>query len=109
MQTSEYLRLAEAVLDAIESGISDLADNTDVDLETSRSGNVLTIECEGGSKLIVNLQEPMQEIWLAAKSGGFHFRYRDGHWHDTRGGEDLFARLSRALSDQCGTPLTLKG
>jgi CyaY protein len=108
MQTSEFLRLAEATLDAIDTGISEIADNTDVDVEASRSGNVLTIECEGSSKIIVNLQEPMQEIWLAARSGGFHFRHSKGHWVDTRNGDDLFRRLSSALSEQCGAPVELK-
>ena len=102
MTDSDYLSRAEAVLSSIEEGVDD---NT-ADIELDRSGNVLTLEFENGSKIIVNLQPPMQEIWIAAKAGGFHFRFVDGRWLDTRGGREFFEALSDYATQQAGEPVT---
>jgi CyaY protein len=108
MTESEFMAVAEAVLDDIESRIERTADAADVDVECSRSGNVLEIEFIAQStKIIVNTQAPMQEIWVAARSGGFHYRIRDGLWLDTRDGSELFAALSSLASAQAGQALTL--
>jgi CyaY protein len=61
--------------------------------------------CANGSKIIVNSQEPMQEIWLAAKAGGFHFRYVEPVWRNTKTGQELFESLSVCLSQQSGVPV----
>ena len=98
MSDSEYLTRAEAVLAAIERSL----DDTDADIEFERSGNVLTLEFENGSKIIANLQPPMQEIWIAAKSGGYHFRFVDGAWRDTRNGTEFYAALSDYATQQAG-------
>ena len=98
MSDSEYLTRAEAVLAAIERSL----DDTDADVEFERSGNVLTLEFENGTKIIVNLQPPMQEIWIAAKSGGYHFRFVDGAWRDTRTGTEFYAALSEYATQQAG-------
>ncbi|AUT69740.1 MULTISPECIES: iron donor protein CyaY [Paraburkholderia] len=98
MSDSEYLTRAEAVLAAIERSL----DDTDADVEFERSGNVLTLEFENGTKIIVNLQPPMQEIWIAAKSGGYHFRFVDGAWRDTRNGTEFYAALSEYATQQAG-------
>jgi len=102
MSDSEYLSRAEAVLAAVERAI----DDADADLELERSGNVLTIEFANGTKIIVNLQPPMREIWIAAKAGGFHYRYVDGEWRDTRNGTEFFASLSQYATEQAGEPVT---
>jgi CyaY protein len=101
MSDSEYLTQAEAALAAIERAL----DDTDADIEFERSGNVLTLEFENRSKIIVNLQPPMREIWIAAKAGGFHFRFIDGAWRDTRGGTEFFAALSDYATQQAGQPI----
>jgi CyaY protein len=98
MTESEFVETAGAVLDATE---------LDVDFERKGSG-VLEIELENGSKIIVNLQTPMREIWLAAKSGGYHFRFESDEWRDTRSGDALAAVLSRALSAQAGAAVVIK-
>ncbi|NML33762.1 iron donor protein CyaY [Paraburkholderia antibiotica] len=103
MSDSDYLTRAEAVLAAIESAL----DDTDADIELERSGNVLTIEFENRTKIIVNLQPPMKEIWIAAKAGGFHFRFIDGEWRDTRGGSEFFSALSQYASEQAGEPVRI--
>jgi len=98
MTDSDYLTRAEAVLVAIDRAV----DDGDVDIEVERSGNVLTLEFENGSKIIVNLQPPMQEIWIAAKAGGFHFKFVDGQWLDTRNGREFFESLSDYATQQAG-------
>ena len=106
MTESEFLAVAEAVLNAIEAAFERAGDEADVDVECSRSGNVLDIEfVDNGSKIIVNTQAPMREIWVAARAGGFHYRLNDGRWLDTRDGSELFASLSRLAGLQAGTAL----
>ncbi|MBN3764590.1 iron donor protein CyaY [Burkholderia sp. Ac-20365] len=104
MSDSEYLTRAEAVLAAIERSL----DDTDADIEFERSGNVLTLEFENGTKIIVNLQPPMQEIWIAAKSGGYHFRYVDGAWKDTRNDTEFYSALSEYATQQAGEPVQIE-
>src|SRR5450830_857086 len=108
MTESEFLALADSALNAIEAALEQATDDTDLDVECSRSGNVLEIECiDNGSKIIVNSQAPMQELWLAAKSGGFHYKYNGSQWVSTRDGSELYATLSAAVTDQAGFPVTL--
>ena len=103
MTESEFNELAEATLDAIEAAL----ESTGADIEASRSGNVLTLELDNGSKVVVNSQAPMQQIWVAAKSGGFHYGRRGEAWVDTRDGSELFAALSRIVSAQGGQAVVL--
>jgi len=108
MTESEFLELAEATLGHIESALEQAIHLYDVDLECSRRGNVLEIEfIDNGSKIIINSQSSMQEIWVAAKSGGFHYRRAGEQWINTRTGEELFADLSDSVSQQAGMALTL--
>ncbi|WP_296224494.1 iron donor protein CyaY [Ralstonia sp. UBA689] len=107
LSESEFLALAEAELDRIESIVEIAATEADADIELSRNGNVLTLEFDDGSKIIINSQAPMQELWVAARAGGFHFRRDDGRWVDTRSGDDLYVALSRYVSQQCEVDVTL--
>ncbi|GAA4032416.1 iron donor protein CyaY [Actimicrobium antarcticum] len=103
MTESEFLVLAEAALSGIEAALERPAIVDAVDVECSRSGNVLEIEfVETGSKIIVNSQAPMREMWVAAKSGGFHYRHDGQHWRNTRDDSELFAALSAMVSQQGG-------
>lgn len=104
MSESEFVVAAERTLAAIESALEASA----ADIEVTRSGNVLSLELADGSKIIVNSQTPMQQIWMAARSGGFHYAWCDGTWRDTRDGTELFAALSRAVSAQGGIPVVLR-
>jgi CyaY protein len=103
MNETEFNALAEATLDAIESAV----EATGADIEAARTGNVLTLELGDGSKVVVNSQAPMRQIWVAARSGGFHYARQGDQWRDTRDGGELFAALSRILSTQGGEPLVL--
>jgi CyaY protein len=103
MTESEFLDLAEATLERIEHVLEQAAEVDDIDVECTRSGNVLEIEfVDNGSKVIVNSQAPMKEMWMAAKSGGFHYRREGDKWVDTRDGSDLYDALSRVCSAQAG-------
>jgi CyaY protein len=105
MTESEYVHLAEDTLQHLEQAIEQ-ADG-DLDYEFS-AGGVLQIEFADGSVIVVNKQAAAQEIWVAAKSGGFHFRW-DGHaWRDTRSDEELFCALSRFASAQSGGSIELR-
>ncbi len=108
MSESEFLAAAEGVLDAIESAFEEAGEAADVDIECSRSGNVLEIEFANRSKMIVNTQAPMREIWVAARAGGFHYRFNDGRWLDTRDGSELFDAISRLASGQAGADLQIR-
>jgi CyaY protein len=108
MSESEFLALAEATLDAIEAALDRLNDADLLDVECSRSGNVLEIEfVDNGSKIIVNSQAPMQELWVAAKSGGFHYKRVGEQWLNTRDDSELFASLSVMASGQAGAAVVL--
>jgi len=104
---SEFLVLAGKALDRLEADIETAADAADADVEINRTGNVMELEFEDGSKIIVNSQAPMQELWVAAKAGGFHFRHDGAKWMDTRSGAELYAALSTYMSQQAGVTLTL--
>ena len=108
MTESEFLALADRTLGAIEAALEQVANDGELDVECSRSGNVLDIEfIDSGSKIIVNSQAPMQEIWVAARSGGFHYRRDGDRWINTRDGSELFAALSRLVSEQGGVAVAL--
>jgi CyaY protein len=109
MTDSEFLALSEQTLDLIEAELERAADDGDIDVECSRSGNVLQIEfVDNGSKIIVNSQAPMKEMWIAARSGGFHYRRQGDRWINTRDGSEFYASLSRMASEQAGAPVLIK-
>jgi CyaY protein len=108
MSEKEFLDLAETTLNQIEAAMDRLNDEDVIDVECKRSGNVLEIEfIDNGSKIIINSQAPMQEMWVAAKSGGFHYKHLDGAWINTRDGSELYAALSLLASAQGGAAVTL--
>ncbi|PIL39098.1 iron donor protein CyaY [Massilia psychrophila] len=108
MSETEFLGLAESTLTTIEAALDRLNDEDVLDVECKRSGNVLEIEfIDNGSKIIVNSQAPMQELWVAAKSGGFHYKRVGEQWINTRDGSELFAALSLLAGAQGGAEVTL--
>ena len=102
---SEFHVRVDDVLAAIETAL----DAAGADIDSDINGGILTLEFFDGSKVIINRQSPLREIWVAAKSGGFHFRFDGGAWRDTRGNETLDALLTRVIAEQSGDvmPITL--
>lgn len=108
MSEKEFLDLAETTLNAIEAEMDRLNDEDVIDVECKRSGNVLDIEfLDNGTKIIINSQAPMREMWVAARAGGYHYKRVDGRWINTRDGSELFAALSDLASAQGGATVTL--
>jgi CyaY protein len=108
MTETEFLDLAESTLNQIEQAFDRLFEQDVVDVECKRSGNVLEIEfVDNGSKIIVNSQAPLQEMWMAARSGGFHYKRVEGQWRNTRDNTELFAALSQVASEQGGAQVTI--
>lgn len=98
MTESEFNKLTDAVLAHIEQTI----DDSGSDIECSRNGPVMELEFEDGSKVVVNRHTPNQEMWLAAKSGGFHYGYQDGKWISKRDEGEFYSKLSEMIKTGCG-------
>jgi CyaY protein len=104
MDAREFEAAAGQALQRIERSLDESGIDVDVEL---KEGGVLELTFENGSKIIVNRQGAAREIWVAARSGGFHFRWDGSAWRDTRDGTELFAALSRLVSAQSGTGVIL--
>jgi CyaY protein len=102
---SEFERVADATLAALERAFESAAPDADVQ---AKAAGVLEIEFDGGSRMVINRHAAAREIWVAARSGGFHFRHDGGRWRDTRDGTELFAAVSRLASEQYGGPVELR-
>jgi CyaY protein len=107
MTEQEFLRAADATLGAIEAALERVSDQGVADLEIERQDNVLTIVFGDDSRIIVNSHTAAREIWVAARSGGFHYRFADGSWIDGRSGDELFRALSRLVGEQGGAQVSL--
>jgi CyaY protein len=109
MAESEFHQRADAILAAIEAAMDDAVDKAGADIDAELNAGVLTLTFENGSKVIVNRQTPNREIWVAAKSGGFHFRFDCdvSEWINTRTGEALGALLTRVVSEQAETVMKI--
>lgn len=104
MNESEFNGLAEETLDRIEGAL----ETCNADLDCSREGDgVLEIEFDDGTKIVVNRHAAMQEVWVAARSGGYHFRWDGKSWRDTRDGTELMRALSALMSAQAKARIDL--
>lgn len=105
LSDADYHAKAHALLARIEAQIDAWLDDDVVDIDTHRTGGLLELSMPGGSKIVINTQPPLQEIWLAARAGGYHFKWDGAQWTD-REGQEFCARLSRCASEQAGQALT---
>ncbi len=108
MTDAEFMNKAEALLRAVESGCDRISEQTDVDMDNQRVGSMVTITFADRSQIIINLQKPLHEVWMAAKTGGYHYQWTDGVWKDTKGQGEFFSELSRNASMQSGRVVTLQ-
>jgi CyaY protein len=102
---SEYQHMALCVLDHIEALVDRWLDDDVIDIDTNRTGGLLELTFPNRSKIIINTQPPLHEIWMAAQSGGFHYKYSDGDWLNTRDNTGLLGALSACASEQAGISL----
>jgi CyaY protein len=106
MNESEFQEIADQTIEDIQDAI----DNSGADIDYDEVGGVLTLEFDNGSKIIFSKQGAMNQLWMAAKSGGFHFDYNEGskQWLcDSGDNEELYNMLSRLLSEQAGGEVSL--
>ncbi|MFM2034752.1 MAG: iron donor protein CyaY [Pseudomonadota bacterium] len=105
MTDIEFMDRAEALLQAIEVCCDRINEQTDADIDNQRVGGMVTLVFSNRSQIIINLQKPLHEIWMAARSGGYHYKFDQGVWLDTREKNEFFSSLSRDASAQAGRPL----
>lgn len=105
MTDPEYMDRAEALLARVETCCDRINEATDADIDNQRVGGMVTLTFRNGSQIVVNLQKPLHEVWMAARAGGFHYKFDGARWLDTKGHGEFFAHLSRYSSEQAGRPL----
>ena len=105
LSEADYRRLAGQVLISIEATIDQWLQDGVIDIDSQRTGGLLELMFPDDSRIIVNLQPPLQELWLAARAGGYHYRHVQGRWLDTRDGSEFFDALSLHASAQAGQTL----
>ena len=104
MDEREFGQRADEALERIEAALEATGVEADVEL---KDGGVLEIEFEDGSRMVINRHGAARELWVAARAGGFHFRWDGAAWRDTREGTELFAALSKLVSAQSGRSVRL--
>ena len=105
MTDLEFMDHAEQLLLAVERSCDRINDNSDADVDSQRSGGMVTLTFPNRSQIVINLQKPLHEVWMAARSGGYHYRFDGTAWQDTKGAGEFFVRLSDDASRQAGLPL----
>ena len=102
MNDSQYHQLADELLESLQ----DTVDEIEFDLDYESAGGIVEIIFPNGSKIIVNKQAPLHQIWVATKFNGHHFEYKDGMWIDNRTGVELYELLNEAGSKQAGETIS---
>lgn len=102
---SQFHELTAAILSSIEATVDQWLQDDVVDIDAHRTGGLLELSFPNASKLVLNTQPPLHELWLAARSGGYHYKHVGGRWLDTREGREFFEAVSAAASEQSGLTL----
>lgn len=105
LSDAEYRANTHALLAHVEATCDRWLQDDLIDIDTQRTGGLLELQFPNGSKIVVNTQPPLHELWLAARDGGFHYRWDGAAWRDTRDGSEFVATLSALASAQAGQPL----
>jgi CyaY protein len=105
MTDLEFLDHAERLLAGVEISSDRLNDVTDADIDNQRVGGMVTLTFPNRSQIVINLQKPLHEVWLAARCGGFHYKFDGAHWIDTKGQGEFWESLSRYATEQAGQRL----
>ena len=103
MNEAEFNDQLDSLFDEIEDAVEDL----DADIDADNSGGVLTLNCPDGSAIIFSRQSASRELWVAARSGGFHLGWDGERWYCARSEEDLATLLARVTREQIGEALEL--
>jgi len=108
----QFHQLGAHLLQSIEMALEAADEKLDLDLDIERQGgNVINIHFRDKSVIVVNTQPPLHEIWVAAKSGGYHYRWAGSLaqplWLDTKTGRELLSDLSQFSSAQAGQAINI--
>ncbi len=106
MTDTEFLDRAEMLLHRVETACDRINDEDLADIDSQRVGGMVTLTFANQSQIVINLQKPLHEVWLAAKSGGYHYKFDGAAWIDTKGQGEFFASLTRLASEQAGCSLS---
>ena len=109
----QFYEQGSHLLQSIELALETADDELDLDLDVERQGgNVINIRFRDKSVIVVNTQAPLHEIWVAAKSGGYHYRWAGTMaqplWLDTKTGRELLNDLSQFATAQAGKAITIE-
>lgn len=103
---ASYRAAADAALSRVEAMVDRWLQDDLIDIDSARTGGMLTLTLPDQTQLIINMQPPLHELWLAARSGGYHFKFAgDAGWTDTKDGREFFAVLSQCATEQAGQVL----
>lgn len=103
MNEQEFARQADTELTELEAAIEAAIDTLDLDIDLEKKpGGILELECPDGSKIIINRHAAAREIWVAARSGGFHFAWNGSQWRSGRDDSELRATIARCIKEQAG-------
>ncbi|QSX29764.1 iron donor protein CyaY [Shewanella cyperi] len=103
MTDSEFHQKADEMFHIIENAIEDAIDSQGADVDVDASHGALQLEFDDGSVIVINKQEPLHEIWMATRFGGFHFACIDGDWIDQRnGGLEFMSFVRESIKRQSG-------
>jgi CyaY protein len=105
MTDPEFMNRAETLFKRVEASCDRINDETEADVDNQRTGGMVTLTFSNSSQIIINLQKPLHEVWMAAKSGGYHYRWVNGQWQDTKGQGEFFVALARHATAQSGQDL----
>ena len=98
MNDTEFHQLVDNQFDALEQ----LIDESGADIDYENVGNVITLEFDDGTQVVINRQEPMHEIWLASKSGGFHFQFKEEKWLCSKTHKEFLNMVKEECEKQAG-------
>ena len=108
MNESEFNDVVDDLLVEIEDAIEEVCDETGVDIDYETTSGILTLEFTNGSQIIINRHAPLSQIWVASKSGGFHFDFHDDKKQWFCSSVELYVALSEYCSDQAGQTIKLE-
>ena len=105
MTDLEFLNLAEDLLRRLEQQCDRINEQTDADIDNQRVGGMVTLAFADRSQIVVNLQKPLHEVWLATRFGGYHYRWDGQQWADTKGQGEFWSRLTQDATRHAGMAL----
>lgn len=100
MNITEFHAITDQLFNKIELFLDHFAEEQDIDIDYEINGNVINITFPNYSKIIVNTQEPLFQVWLATEKQGYHFDYSENDWVCTRTKQSFDKIFSQSVTDQ---------